>query len=621
MKTSCYAIIHRIVTSLVLTSLLAFGEAEHASAGTIIYVRAAATGLHDGTSWANAYVGLQKALSVAVSGQQIWVAKGTYKPTTGTSRSTSFVLKPGVAIYGGFAGTETLLGQRQWSANATVLSGDIGVVGSKSDNSYQVVAAGGVPSTSILDGFTITGGNANGSTPYDSGGGLYTADGSPTLRNLTLSSNSAYYGGGVYAGSGSPTLTNVTFIGNSAGDRGGGLVAVNARLTNTTFIGNSAAQYGGAMYGCGFEGLTNVTFEANSAYSGGAIRCDGGYPTLSNVTFAGNTARTGYGGAMSLSGSDATLTNVTFSGNSAMNGSAIDDEGNLGTEVLSISNSIIAATDNIYSDGSAAVKIGHSVMQGGCPPVALVTCTNIITADPKLGPLQNNGGLTKTMALGAGSSAIDAINCSSAPKADQRGVARPQGTACDIGAYEVRVGSFSSAAAYDGEVPESGKATNIGGLPNTTSTTLRVGDDALGRRYRSVLSFDTSALKGKTAIGAQLRVLKQSMLGNPFGTQGSLIADLSAPYFGTQLALVNSDFQVTPLLPSAAKPFAALPTGWYRGILTPAAVARINTYGTTQFRLRFTTETYNAIADNVAFYSGNAVTVAYRPVLWVYYNP
>src|SRR5262245_48737704 len=83
-----------------------------ARASSFIYVNAVATGANNGLSWTDAYIDLQSALSAAVNGDEIWVAAGTYKPTTSTDRTISFTLKNGVALYGGFAGTETLLTQR-----------------------------------------------------------------------------------------------------------------------------------------------------------------------------------------------------------------------------------------------------------------------------------------------------------------------------------------------------------------------------------------------------------------------------------------------------------------------------------------------------------------------------
>ncbi len=170
-----------------------------ARAAGVIYVNHAASGSDDGSSWTNAYTDLQDALTVATSGDEIWVAQGTYYPTSGTDLYISFMLKDGVALYGGFAATETLRSQRNWENNSTVLSGDIGTQGITSDNSYHVVTSNGLDNTAILDGFTVTGGNADGSDSDDNGGGIYNTNSNPTLNNLIVSSNSAdFYGGGIY---------------------------------------------------------------------------------------------------------------------------------------------------------------------------------------------------------------------------------------------------------------------------------------------------------------------------------------------------------------------------------------------------------------------------------------
>ena len=126
-----------------------------AGAAGIHYVKADATGANNGLSWTNAYTDLQAGLAAAEWGDEIWVAQGAYKPTSGTLPTVSFELEAGVGLYGGFAGAETELGQRNWKTNATILSGDIGTVGSATDNSYHVVTGAHL---AILDGFTITGG-------------------------------------------------------------------------------------------------------------------------------------------------------------------------------------------------------------------------------------------------------------------------------------------------------------------------------------------------------------------------------------------------------------------------------------------------------------------------------
>src|SRR5262249_6642077 len=123
------------------------------------YVNAAAAGRHTGTSWADADTDLQAALASAQPGDQVWVAQGTYKPTGGTDRTASFPLKEGVAVYGGFAGTETRLTERVLAHHDTVLSGDLGAPGNFSDDSYHVVTSTSLGAHAVLDGFTIAAGN------------------------------------------------------------------------------------------------------------------------------------------------------------------------------------------------------------------------------------------------------------------------------------------------------------------------------------------------------------------------------------------------------------------------------------------------------------------------------
>jgi hypothetical protein len=220
-----------------------------------IYVDASSPGpTHNGTSWGNAYADLQLALGAAVSGDTINVADGTYKPASGTDRTISFQLKTGVGIYGGYAGYGAgNPDARDVTAYATILSGDIGVAGDSADNSYHVVVGSDADSTAILDGFTITAGNANGTSPDDSGGGMLNS-------------------------SGNATLVNCTFIGNSAYSKGGAIyddVSCSPALANCMFIGDTA-YYGGAVYNdlyCS-PTLSGCTFSSNWAAAGGAMYDD-----------------------------------------------------------------------------------------------------------------------------------------------------------------------------------------------------------------------------------------------------------------------------------------------------------------------------------------------------------
>ena len=225
----------------------------------VIYVNDDAGGLNNGSCWEDAFTDLQVALSVATAGKEIWVAAGTYKPTVehggSGSRYKSFQMKNGVAIYGGFAGNESDIELRDPNANETILSGDVNgddipgdLTTNRADNCYHVFYHNniGLSRTAILDGFIITGGNANVYTPssnYECGG-MYNYNSSPTVSNCTFTGNSAVWGGGMYNYSSSPTVTNCTFSGNSAGYEGGGMCNYDEcfpKLFNCTFSHNKAS--------------------------------------------------------------------------------------------------------------------------------------------------------------------------------------------------------------------------------------------------------------------------------------------------------------------------------------------------------------------------------------------
>jgi uncharacterized repeat protein (TIGR01451 family) len=309
----------------------------------IIYVDADAPGTDTGLSWTDAFTNLQDALALAEPGSEMWVAEGVYVPTNVSGREATFQLVNGVSLYGGFGGYgtgETQRSQRDWEAHVTVLSGDLdgndvtdsnGVVidtdNIYGNNAYHVVTGSGTDDTAVLDGFTVTGGKADGSHPHNYGGGMHNSYGNPTLTSVTFSGNTAAAGGGTYNRYSDPTLTNVAFSGNTAA-AGGGMYNEysNPTLTNVTFGANHANLTGGGMYNEeGNPTLTNVTFSGNRANGsdsfGGGMYNRSGNPTLINVTFTGNQAsgiNTGGGGMYNAGNS--MLINVTFSGNQA-NGS------------------------------------------------------------------------------------------------------------------------------------------------------------------------------------------------------------------------------------------------------------------------------------------------------------
>ena len=324
--------------SWAVISVLLAGILCATASGEVIYVDADADPCGDGLSWGTAYKYLQDGLAVAQDGNDIWVADGIYKPDEDeggnvdpNDRTETFQLINGVEIYGGFAGGESSLEERDWETYETILSGDIGTEGVSGDNSYHVVTGSGTDANAVLDGFTITAGNANGSDPPNNkAGGMYNYQGSPTVTNCTFSGNSAGSGGGGGMNNyeySSPTVTNCTFIGNSGASGGGMLNYENSSptVTNCAFISNSSINSGGMHNSTGSNAaVTNCTFSGNSASStGGGMMNSACSPTVTNCTFSGNSASVYGGGIHNYINGNSTVTNCVLWGNTAAIGPEI----------------------------------------------------------------------------------------------------------------------------------------------------------------------------------------------------------------------------------------------------------------------------------------------------------
>ena len=323
----------------------------------VVYVDASASGTGTGYSWADAHVNLTDALSAATgNGMSIWVAEGTYRPTSGTNRTVFFEVKGGLSLYGGFAGTESAVGQRDWVANRATLSGDIGTPGDVSDNSHSVVRVSQSFTSVIagLDGFRISGGNANGSAAYRKGGGVRSERCTLHLRHLDIRENLARGGGGIWIDDCEVDLDDVVFEDNAAvsegaggglqvyassspivGKRlvfsgntariGGGLMAGGAvDLQDSRFSNNTATDSGGGAYissGNKMSVLERVVFEENTGGLGGGLAANGdGSLRLQEVSFVRNTATNMFGGGMDCR-SPSSLIDVVFHGNRATNAS------------------------------------------------------------------------------------------------------------------------------------------------------------------------------------------------------------------------------------------------------------------------------------------------------------
>ena len=327
----------------------------------------------DGATWATAFKTLDEALSIAhccANVSAIYVAAGTYKPTKKpynncaqitnfNPRHVTFHIPDGLTLKGGYPAGG---GVQNVADNPTILSGDIGMVGVSADNAYHVVLAvapnsGGIGVT--IDGFFITGGNANGIYGYTTvngidiypghGGGIFIYRGANTLTNNTVYNNAAYSGGGILCYYTNSTLTNNTVYNNSISTGGGGgggilLYSGTNTLTNNTVYNNSATDSDGGgifLYSGSNNTLTNNTVYNNSAINsnGGGFAIIFGSHTLANNTVYGNSTTNGNGGGIYTEDNTAalsiiTLTNNTVYGNSVTNGSGGGIYTFLGTNTL-----------------------------------------------------------------------------------------------------------------------------------------------------------------------------------------------------------------------------------------------------------------------------------------------
>ncbi|MEZ4960683.1 MAG: T9SS type A sorting domain-containing protein [Saprospiraceae bacterium] len=420
--------------------------------GNRLFVNDDAAGLNNGTSWADAFTDLQSALAIAEEGNEIWVAEGTYLP--GSDPTATFLMDKNISLFGGFAGTETALAERGDPADhPTILSGDLNgddvvddFVTNRGDNVMTVVTmTAAVTNETVMDGFTISNGQADGtgSGLQRSGGGLY-CTGSPIVRqcrfeqnvafeqgggawvqnsfsqiivieNCQFDKNTANAGGGVQINSsmfnmeGCNFSNNETRTGNSEDD-GGGMWVVNSHgdLSNTAFTNNNANDFGGGLgvyMAPGFNGGTinmrGCLFENNSSdrLDGGAsfsCRGNNSFFTISNCEFIGNTG-VNDGGGLALF-SDATTTAVSyivdsclFSQNTAAGGSGLRTLLN-GSEIFfQLSNSLFQENTITESYGTGYIWTGGTG-QANVQNCTFENNTGTISTGLDIGSFANNGG-------------------------------------------------------------------------------------------------------------------------------------------------------------------------------------------------------------------------------------
>ncbi len=309
---------------------------------------------------------------------------------------------------------------------------------------------------------TLTDSTLSGNSGIETGGGILNL-GSARLTNSTISGNAAIKGGGIFNG-GSLTLSVSTLTGNSAnndmgtsyiGFWGGGIfnnLDATLTVTNSTFSDNSADDNGGGILNMGRATVTNSTLSWNSAHIGGGIMNGSGMLTLTSSTLSGNSA-VWEGGGIANSGT-LTLTDSTFSGNSSPGSGGGILSYNNEYAVTTLARSIFAqGTSGENCAGGGLISQGDNISSDSTCITNNPTLNDRNNTDPLLDPagLQDNGGPTLTIALQPGSPAIDGVRYGTCPPpdTDQRGVPRPSGARCDIGAVEMSGNSAPITVALD----------------------------------------------------------------------------------------------------------------------------------------------------------------------------
>ncbi len=328
-----------------------------------------------------------------------------------------------------------------------VITGKVTIVGSKDTIRRSTVA--GTPAFRIFDvaaggsltlsALTLANGEADNGAQ---GGGAIFSHGTLSVSGSTFSGNSSPAttgtSGGAIDSSGTLTVNTSTFTGNTA-QEGAGVFNQNvATVKNSTFTGNTATIYGGGgmVNGAGTLTVSDDTFSGNTGPGGGALDNDATL-NVTDSTFYNNTAGANGGGAIVNFGTT-TITQSTLSGNTAQYGA---DVLNYTGFTMSIGMSIVANGQNGNNCGGQApiTDAGYNIDSGSSCGFSSASHSLTSTA-PQLDALASNGGSTQTMALPASSPAVDVIppTVSGCPgSTDQRGMSRPQGSGCDIGAYEL----------------------------------------------------------------------------------------------------------------------------------------------------------------------------------------
>ena len=376
---------------------------------SVLFVDCDATGNGNGTSWENAYTDLQAALLAAGAGTEIWVAEGTYKPTSGTDRTATFSLPDGVVIYGGFSGVETARDQRNWVQHMTRISGDIGVVGTATDNVKQLITAAGA---GRVDGFVISDAyRENGSGSLVEGVNIQRKNYGSGVRDLVFEhclvrDNACYY----YMVEGGMSFRNCIFYNNRSLYLSSGKpyyeMARDCEFQLCTFVGNafqSPTYSNGSIENCYLQGnswtastmsystVRNCIFDASLTVQNGTnVRSlDESWtagPYTAPVLPPANSAAKNYGAAPSW----ASASTFDFLGNPRVVGSAVDcgaieiqasPAAALAAAALDVEYTTATLQANVFSLGSAS-SATLTVEYGTSPSLSGATALTASVSGP-----------------------------------------------------------------------------------------------------------------------------------------------------------------------------------------------------------------------------------------------
>lgn len=475
--------------------------------GQTIYVKQDATGANDGSSWENAFTDLQSALAIA-DGNEVWVAAGVYRPSADPADTLArFVIGKNVSLFGGFAGTESSVEERDLESNETILSGDLNgddVDGNfddfKEDNVLNVVYVDSLLTQVMLNGLTVSGGHNN-------------------PRNNDIETF-LWAGAGVYALSAVNSF-NCQFTQN-AGGTGAAFYGLGAGFSVSTFDnciirGNMASDQAAVFIsGAQFIEFLDCDFMDNRVSRGGlyTLYCD--QVTISNCTFENNDNSAGFGGAyFNWSSTNVRIQNSDFLQNIAGNGGAMYLDGR---DLSGHDMNNITLIDCVFQ-GNQAIDWGGGAIYNWVSGYTMINCSFTNNSAANTGGSIYNGGDEKSYS-------IDNSTFDGNTAGWGAGVAN-YGTNSNL--------SVSHTTFENNQANTSGGGVTTGFLGHTTIENCEFIENIANFGAGVFVQNDTSSVI----------VRKSSFTGNASGTQGggiSLSGDVSATVDSCNFELNSADF-------------------------------------------------------------------------------